>query len=91
MTTRDLVVIAAVAAFSLAGIVSVNDSEAINVALPSQYSTIWDQSPSVSGSDEAMLARPPSRRLVIGASRRQGNAIFGPLARNVARRGADRG
>ena len=78
MTMRDLVVIAAVAAFSLAGIASVNDSEAINVTLPSQYRTVWDQSLDVPGLAEAQVARPPGR-LRIEASKWGGNGRRRPL------------
>lgn len=89
MTKRELVLIAAAAAFSLAGIASVNDSEAINVALPSQYRTVWDQSLHDTARDEAEAVRPAGRLWVDmpGA----GNETFGPFARNLSRRWPDRG
>lgn len=90
MNTRDLVVIAAVAVFFLAGIASVNDSEAINVTLPAQYRTVWEQSLYVPGVDEVEVARPAGR-FRVGTAARGGNAGFGTVARNVLRRGADRG
>lgn len=45
MKPQDMIVIAAAAAFFLASGDSVNDSEEINVELPSQYQVIWDRSP----------------------------------------------
>ena len=87
MTTRDLLVVAAAAAFSLAGIASVNDSELINVALPSQYRTVWDQSAFHPDINEAAALRRPAR-LEIEAP---GAGRFGTVARNVLRRHADRG
>jgi len=45
MKPQDLIIIAAAAAFFLASGETVNDSEEINVELPSQYQVIWDRSP----------------------------------------------
>lgn len=45
MKPQDMIVIVAAAAFFLASGDSVNDSEEINVELPSQYQVIWDRSP----------------------------------------------
>ena len=45
MKPQDMIIVAAAAAFFLASGNSVNDSEEINVELPSQYQVIWDQSP----------------------------------------------
>ncbi len=85
MTKRDLVIVAAAAAFSLAGVASVNTSEAINVVLPSQYRTVWDQS--IQDPDAAQPAGPEARLSVD----RPVHGVLGPFARNVTRHWPDRG
>lgn len=84
MNRQNLVFIAAAVAFSLAGVASVNDSEAINVALPSQYRTVWDGSPEPSTGAAAEVVRPALRLSVEGPE-------SGELARNAFRHRPDRG
>ncbi|TPW28152.1 hypothetical protein [Pararhizobium mangrovi] len=61
MKIRDFAVLAAAAFFSLAGMASVNDSEAINVVLPSQYQVIWNQTPFATDGDNTDEAKPTVR------------------------------
>jgi hypothetical protein len=95
MKPRDIAVLAASVAIFLAGVASVNDSEAINVALPSQYQVIWDQSPYASppGSRETDMAADtrPGRLAVHAPTTIRPPHDYGPFARIIRARRADRG
>lgn len=59
MKPHDLIIIAAAAAFFLGSGDSANDSEQINVELPSQYQLIWNQSPGIGPVQDGEIAQQP--------------------------------
>lgn len=87
MKSRDILCAAAALAFWLLGTPSANNSEAINVTLPSQYQVIWDQTLAPPPAD-AIVADRPGTQVYPGSA---ASFAAGPLARVMARRGTDRG
>lgn len=89
MSVRELAVIVAAAAFTLASMGTVNLSEVINVKLPAQYATIFDQTPSSGAADEVEAERRPVRLRL--EKQRQYAPEDGPFARIILRRIPSRG